>query len=66
MANVIYNSKVVGQLLIDPAGTNMGVEWVEGCDIDTRELVWNKFMTLYPTGRQIENKDVYIDISLST
>jgi hypothetical protein len=58
MANVIYNGKVVGELLIDPAGTNMGINWADSCDQPTRDAAWNIFFKNYPTGNKIENTDL--------
>lgn len=58
MANIVYNNIIVGQLLIDPAGTNMGIQWHEECDSEIRAKVWNKFNTEYRTGTKIANTDI--------
>jgi hypothetical protein len=58
MANIIYNGTIVGQLLIDPAGTNMGIQWGENCENNIKAELWNTFMKNFPTGQKIENKDI--------
>ena len=58
MAIVKFNGQVVGDLLIDPAGTNMGINWKADCPGEVKDAAWNKFMELYPTGSKIENKDI--------
>jgi hypothetical protein len=58
MASVIYNGNVIGQLLIDPTGTNMGIQWAENCENTIKAQAWNTFMNHFPTGQKIENKDI--------
>lgn len=58
MANIVYNNRIVGELLIDPVGTNMGIQWTDGCDSEIKAKVWNKFSIEHVTGKLIENKDI--------
>jgi hypothetical protein len=58
MAKVTLNETIVGELLIDPQGTNMGINWDPECNEETKAIAWNKFMKSYPTGSKIENRDI--------
>ncbi len=58
MANVLYNGVVVGELLVDPSGTNMGVNWNSNIDPEVKKAAWDIFMSKHPTGQKIENKDL--------
>ena len=60
MANVIYNGKIVGTLLIDPQGTNMGVQWNDSVSSEEQTAAWHKFMDAHPTGSKIDNVDILL------
>ena len=61
MANIIHKNQVVGQLLIDPVGTNMGIQWDQNIDQSLRDKIWNKFFSEYPTGLKIDDVDLVYD-----
>lgn len=65
MAVVTNNGKIVGKLLLDPEGINMGISYEQGID----HVFWSesqrKFLKKYPTGKKIEDKDIDLsDIKL--
>lgn len=61
MANLIYKDQIVGQILIDPVGTNMGIQWDSNLDQELRDSIWNKFFAEHPTGQKIEDIDIKYD-----
>lgn len=58
MAVVTNNGRVVGTLLLDPEGTNMGIDYDPKIDHQFWSESQRKFLKKYPTGTKIENKDI--------
>lgn len=58
MAVVRNKGRVVGKLLIDPEGTNMGINYEPGLDPQFWSESQRKFLKVFPTGKKIEDKDI--------
>jgi len=58
MAVVRNKGRVVGTLMIDPAGTNMGINYEPKLDPQFWSESQRKFLKVYPTGTKIEDKDI--------
>jgi hypothetical protein len=61
MANIIYKDQIAGELLIDPSGINMGIQWDENFDQGIRDKIWNKFFNQHPIGQKIDDIDLIYD-----